>query len=61
MRGYAVSGPGCGLRVTVTDEIPIMGAQVTYEAMWPAILEKAVAQRMGGYDIMGRAEIPLWR
>lgn len=35
-----------------------MGAQVTDEAMWPAILEKAVAQRMGGYDIMEQGRNP---
>jgi hypothetical protein len=41
---------GDGQRVTVTPELPYEGAHVYSEAGWPALLEKAIAARQGGYD-----------
>jgi hypothetical protein len=49
---------GDGVRVTVSRELPRDGAFVEHEAGWPALLEKAIAVREGGYDAVngGRAD-----
>lgn len=45
---------GDGTRETVSAEIPRSAAHVYDEAGWPALLEKAIAAREGGYDVIGR-------
>lgn len=48
---------GDGYRTTVTGLLPKSGARIG-KAGWPAILEKAYAQRYGGYDKLGGATWP---
>lgn len=44
---------GDGTRETISAEIPRSAAHVYDNAGWPALLEKAIAARQGGYDVIG--------